>query len=107
MIPFARFTIVSISSFEQVVFSQLFINETMEMSILGTKYPPFVVFSVYTNGKKLFTCVDTGPSSGTIQCIEGIRVLSLMWIVSFHIYRRYGLMPLRETETFKEVIWLF
>lgn len=67
----------------------------------GTKYQPLIAFSIYTNGKKLFACPPPSPS--TIQCLEGLRVLSIMWIVYNHVYRRYGYTALREPTTFDKV----
>lgn len=67
------------------------------------KYQPFIVFSTYTNGQKLFSCASAGPSSGTIQCIEGIRVISMASVVSVHVYRYYRNIPLHERTAYNEV----
>ena len=71
--------------------------------IEGNKYQPFIIFSMYTNGQKLFSCTQPRPSSGTIPCIEGIRVLSMAWIVCFHNYLIYKKIPLRESVKSVEV----
>lgn len=50
------------------------------------------MFSVYSNGVKLFT-IARRPAAGTlyvksdqIDCLNGIRVLSMVWIVFCHNY---------------------
>lgn len=70
----------------------------------GVKYQPFIVFSVHTNGQKLFSCVKSGTSSGTIECIEGIRVLSIASIVFLHVHQRYTDRPLHDKNSYYEVI---
>lgn len=70
----------------------------------GAKCQPFIIFSVYTNGKKLFACKNAGQSSGKIQCIDGIRVISTIWVVYAHTYQGFFKKPLRETVTYDEVI---
>lgn len=42
-----------------------------------------IAFSVYTNGKRLFH-VFRNKSSKTIDCIEGMRCMSLLGIIFFH-----------------------
>ncbi|GLV35556.1 uncharacterized protein CBL_01294 [Carabus blaptoides fortunei] len=42
-----------------------------------------VAFSVYTNGRKLLT-VSKNP--GQLECINGLRFISMMWVVIGHTY---------------------
>lgn len=58
-------------------------------SLSGTKYQPLIVFSVYTNGKKLFQCANSKSSSSIFECLNGIRALSVMWIVIVHNFMQY------------------
>lgn len=67
-------------------------------------YQPFVVFSIYSNGKFLFTCRTPGISSDTIQCIDGIRVFSMMLIVYYHSFVTFKKVPLQGKITPSEVI---
>jgi hypothetical protein len=47
-------------------------------------------FSWYTNGKKL---LSTAKSEGNIDCIYGIRFLSIAWIVLGHSFYVVTLSP--------------
>ncbi|XP_055913719.1 nose resistant to fluoxetine protein 6-like [Eupeodes corollae] len=49
-----------------------------------TPVPVLLAFSVLTNGKKLFA-INTKRSRNSIDCFNGIRVLSTLWIVCHHI----------------------
>ncbi|KAJ3630435.1 hypothetical protein MTP99_011629 [Tenebrio molitor] len=43
----------------------------------------FVVFSLYTNGKKL---LGTHCENDNLKCLNGIRVLSMMWVMVDHLF---------------------
>ncbi|XP_058127296.1 nose resistant to fluoxetine protein 6-like [Anopheles ziemanni] len=61
-------------------------------------HPNLVMFSLVTNGRKLLATVDRSrPDAGkssTIDCINGIRVISMVWVVFSHNYTRIGMVPL-------------
>lgn len=78
-------------------------NGNCKNKFAGTKNQAFVVFSIYTNGKQLFACKNAAPSSGIIQCLDGLRVLSIMWIVYCHSVRCYVKIPLHESTTYEKV----
>lgn len=72
--------------------------------IAGAKYQPFIVFSVFTNGKELFCCKNSEKSSSEkMNCIEGIRVLSTMLVVCSHLHIIYRCVPLRNRDTYLQV----
>lgn len=53
--------------------------------------PVLVMFSVYTNGRDLFKVRQT---SNSLECLNGIRVLSMMWIMLLHSFSVYHSGPL-------------
>lgn len=73
-----------------------------QTSLLGSKYKPFVVFSVYTNGRQLFPH-KTPNAPNAIHCIDGIRAISIMNVVFVHSNWKYTGLPLREKEEFSKV----
>ncbi|XP_050082851.1 nose resistant to fluoxetine protein 6-like [Anopheles aquasalis] len=58
------------------------------------------ICSLYTNARKLLATSgprpghDPSSKSSTIDCIHGIRVLSMVWVVFSHNYVRIGMVPL-------------
>ncbi|CAG9831887.1 unnamed protein product [Diabrotica balteata] len=50
-----------------------------------------VAFSIYTNGKKLLQTHNNRTSS--LDCLDGIRVLSMTWVMTFHMYVKYIAAP--------------
>lgn len=44
-----------------------------------------IAFSVYSNGAKLFKC-KRSKSANVMDCINGIRALSIIWVVYGHSY---------------------
>lgn len=74
----------------------------LKTSRLGAKYQPFLVFSVHTNLQLLFPR-ENPKSSNAIHCIDGIRAISIMWVVFVHSNWKYMGLPLREKEEFTKV----
>lgn len=68
----------------------------------GKQKALFAAFSVYTNGKKLFAVNETS-SQDVIECLHGIRALSIIWIVHGHRVQTYGFFPLINMTQFREV----
>lgn len=52
-----------------------------------------VSFSVVTNTEKLFN-TKKNPLSNNLGCLDGIRVISMMWILLGHRYASMIFMPL-------------
>ena len=61
-----------------------------------------IVFSFYTNGKKLFD-VTRSKSSSSIDCLNGIRALALMWIIFGHRMDNQQIFPLINRERLTEM----
>jgi peptidoglycan/LPS O-acetylase OafA/YrhL len=63
-----------------------------------------MTFSVYSNWKQLFE-MKRAEASGSIQCLDGIRAISLLWIIFGHRYFDMFLAPATNTIDATE-IWL-
>lgn len=61
------------------------------MIFLEPPIPLLVIFSVYTNSRGLFA---VRKSSNPLECLNGIRVLSMLWIMLLHTFTVYGYGPL-------------
>ncbi|XP_065159126.1 O-acyltransferase like protein-like [Atheta coriaria] len=61
-----------------------------------------ILFSVLTNGEKLFE-TKIGPDQ--ISCLAGIRVISMIWIIASHRYFVMKLLPIRNS--LYAFSWLF
>ncbi|XP_052899878.1 nose resistant to fluoxetine protein 6-like [Anopheles moucheti] len=64
-----------------------------------TPHRNLVIFSLYCNGRKLLATCQRNQQmasikSGTMDCINGIRVLSMVWVVFSHNYVRIGMQPI-------------
>ena len=66
------------------------------------KMQVLIAFSVYTNGKKLFSC-KKNESADVLDCLNGIRVLSIVWVVYGHKYMMFITSPSINTAYLAEV----
>lgn len=73
-----------------------------QTSLPGSKYQPFLVFSIYTNGRQLFP-YNNPKVRNAIHCIDGIRALSILNVIFVHSNWKYTGLPLREKEDFSKV----
>lgn len=55
-----------------------------------TRSQLLIAFSAWTNTKKLFA---TNSASGQVTCLNGIRTISLMWIISGHSFALQAAYP--------------
>nr|XP_015840143.1 PREDICTED: nose resistant to fluoxetine protein 6-like [Tribolium castaneum] len=53
-------------------------------------HPIATAFSFYTNGKKLFRL----GNAQELPCLNGIKALSMLWVVLGHVYMAYVFVPL-------------
>ncbi|XP_065155198.1 O-acyltransferase like protein-like [Atheta coriaria] len=51
-----------------------------------TIHPILLAFSVVTNGEKLFASTEPGTNTGQLECISGIRSISMMWVLIGHVF---------------------
>ncbi|XP_055913297.1 nose resistant to fluoxetine protein 6-like [Eupeodes corollae] len=69
--------------------------------------PVLLAFSVLTNGRKMFA-INTKRSPNTIDCLTGIRVFSMVWVVYCHTYLISRAIPeingLDKSEWFRSLI---
>lgn len=61
-------------------------------------------FSLKTNGSKL---LSTQKSEGNIDCINGIRFLSMAWVVLGHTFYGSTLVPMENVFKYGDVISAF
>ncbi|XP_052868606.1 nose resistant to fluoxetine protein 6 isoform X1 [Anopheles cruzii] len=81
----------------------MFVSTAYDTLVRWIRFKPrynLVIFSLYSNALKLFATTnhrDFGNETGkpsTIKCINGIRVLSMVWVIFSHNYVRIGMIPL-------------
>ncbi|XP_065155200.1 nose resistant to fluoxetine protein 6-like [Atheta coriaria] len=51
-----------------------------------TAHPLLLAFSVVTNGEKLFATTEPGTNAGQLECLSGIRSMSMMWVILGHMF---------------------
>ncbi|XP_065079673.1 nose resistant to fluoxetine protein 6-like [Ochlerotatus camptorhynchus] len=85
-----------------IVVALLLLSTLYEVTaLIGSRVPNrnWAMFSVYSNGIKLFrinerqTQRQSGVKSSQIDCLNGIRVISMVWIVFCHNYMTLMLGP--------------
>lgn len=77
--------------------------ETIFTRKSGRKRDLFIVFSILSNGRKLFTTHAT-HSPDTVECLYGIRAITTIWIVFGHTFYMYLMMPTMNTAYVERVI---
>lgn len=71
-------------------------NKINKFSLLGDKYQPFLAFSIQTNAMKVFSCTKSTTSSNQIECLNGIRIISAMYVVVGHTAYMYEYLPVQN-----------
>lgn len=74
-------------------------------SISDEKCEALLMFSLYSNGKKIFSCEST-QSPNVIQCLHGIRSITTMWVIVGHTFVISLMLPTMQLAEFLEVIIL-
>lgn len=73
--------------------------------IVESKHPILIAFSVYTNGRKI---LHTTESSSQILCFNGIKVISMFWVIAGHRYSAaQSLQVINIDDTFKVLNSIF
>uniref|UniRef100_A0A182P7U7 Nose resistant-to-fluoxetine protein N-terminal domain-containing protein n=1 Tax=Anopheles epiroticus TaxID=199890 RepID=A0A182P7U7_9DIPT len=82
--------------------------EAISLCRRRTPHRNLIIFSLYHNGRKLLATHRRAPSaavkSSSIDCINGIRVLSMVWVVFSHNYVRIGMQPIYNSHVI--LTWL-
>ncbi|XP_075974562.1 O-acyltransferase like protein-like [Anticarsia gemmatalis] len=87
--PFSTADIVAVAIFSFIAFINLLSTsyDLYQRFFLKTDVkainPVYQSFSVYTNSQRLMT-ISSG--SGTMQCIDGIRTIAMMWVIIGHSF---------------------
>lgn len=71
----------------------------------GDKMQILIAFSVYTNGKKMFAC-KRSKSEYSMECLNGIRVFSALWVIYAHAAVMTMMAPVFNFAYIPEVKWL-
>lgn len=72
--------------------SYKFFNGYFKVSKKSKLLRTFTAFSLYTNGNKLFE-LSTAKKNDALDSLNGIRVISMLWIILTHTY----LLPIKST----------
>nr|CAH7715537.1 unnamed protein product [Callosobruchus chinensis] len=59
-------------------------------ALANKNFSMLVAFSIYTNWKKIFS---TKKTENNLTCLNGLRVVSMMWIILGHLYGIVVMMP--------------
>ncbi|XP_055915468.1 uncharacterized protein LOC129948480 [Eupeodes corollae] len=70
--------------------------------------PVLLAFSILSNGRKMFN-INTKKSPNSIDCLTGLRVLSMIWVIQHHVLLMHIFIPtlnqIKSTTFFLENIW--
>lgn len=73
----------------------------------GDRHELFLAFSVYSNGKQLFSVQETDTKSA-VNSLRGIRALSTFTIIFYHIYYHRAVYPVDDPQAvtmWSETFW--
>lgn len=82
------------------------------MGIGGEKHPKIVevlqCFSLYTNASKILSPSSSKPGEDHLDCLNGMRVLAMFWIVLGHTYQlTCTSRNIKNREAYHRVRYLF
>uniref|UniRef100_A0A6P7GWX3 Nose resistant to fluoxetine protein 6-like n=1 Tax=Diabrotica virgifera virgifera TaxID=50390 RepID=A0A6P7GWX3_DIAVI len=96
--PLDRDAIIGISILT-ILLLLIILSTTTDLYFLHTQRDNipsiFVSFSLYTNGKKVF---ERPQRRSNLSCLDGIKVLSMLWIVLLHTHTTYLAGPLFNSD---------
>lgn len=90
-------TLVSNMNITRTRLEYSFIDDFFEMYHLGEKCQAFLAFSLYSNGKKLLS-YEIPKSTDKIRCLDGIRVITTLWILVGHLYTLINTLPIQNKD---------
>ncbi|XP_062550333.1 nose resistant to fluoxetine protein 6-like [Armigeres subalbatus] len=92
----ARITAITLFSVILALVIASTVYEIFRLGKPGKSSPVFIAFSIYSNWLSLMK-TSARPANGrsnTIDCIHGVRVLAITWIIFAHTYLVYNSSPL-------------
>ncbi|XP_065155196.1 nose resistant to fluoxetine protein 6-like [Atheta coriaria] len=69
-----------------------------------TIHPILLAFSAVTNGEKLFATTEPGTITGQLECLSGIRSISMMWVLIGHVFNISTMVGVANTLNFGSFI---
>ncbi|XP_057653859.1 nose resistant to fluoxetine protein 6-like isoform X1 [Diorhabda carinulata] len=101
--PYLNFNVSEIygttifSTFFLIIIISTLLDTTKKSKEKGMVYKTFKAFSLLNNFKLLFTIPKR---NSMLSCLDGIRVISMIWIVTLHVYLGYLGGPLVNSKDF-------
>lgn len=96
------FTIALFSAFLLIVLSSTAYDLIMNFNRKKAPKLILISFSVYSNCQRLFA-VKKSSSNDVLECLNGLRVLSIIWVMFGHSYQIKVSSPLRNISDLIEV----
>lgn len=72
-----------------------------------TCHPILLAFSMVTNGEKLFATREPGTGGDQMECLSGIRSISMMWIILGHTFSNIAIVAVSNVNNILSVSQFF